>query len=140
MDFSSKATWALFCFSFQMIHSWCFRCTLQILFAISTPDVYKSQNSETYVVFGEANIVDLNSQPQSQTAQQFRMPDLSGVTLKSHESHSETVVDEDVDDTGVEPRAIDIVMAQAGVSWAKAVVALKAYNGDIVEAIMDLTA
>lgn len=136
MDLSSKETWELFCFSFQMIHSWCFRCTLQILFVISTPDVYKSQNSETYVVFGEANIVDLNSQLQSQTAQQFGMPDLSGVTLKSHESYSETVVD----DTGVEPRAIDIVMAQAGVSRAKAVVALKAHNGDIVEAIMDLTA
>lgn len=28
----------------------------QILFVIATPDVYKSQNSDTYIVFGEAKV------------------------------------------------------------------------------------
>ncbi|RRT73918.1 hypothetical protein B296_00010973 [Ensete ventricosum] len=110
------------------------------LFVISKPDVYKIQNTETYVVFGVADLKEVNSQPQSQTAQQLRMLDLSGATPKSHEPESETEDDEDVDDTGLEPRAIDMVMAQAGVSRAKAVVALRAYDGDVVGAIMDLTA
>ena len=44
-----------------------------------------------------------------------------------------------VDDTGVEPKDIELVMTQAGVSRGKAVNALKAAGGDIVSAIMELT-
>merc|ERR1712230_171786 len=33
-----------------------------ILFVISQPDVYKSPNSNTWIIFGEAKIEDLNSQ------------------------------------------------------------------------------
>lgn len=47
--------------------------------------------------------------------------------------------DEEVDETGVEPRDIDLVMTQAGVSRSKAVKALKTHSGDIVSAIMELT-
>lgn len=115
---------------------------LQILFVISKPDVFKSPNSETYVIFGEAKIEDLSSQLQSQAAQQFRMTDLSNPMPKLDES-AVAMADEDeeeVDDTGVEPRDIELVMTQAGVSKVKAVKALKARNGDIVGAIMDLTA
>ncbi|KAJ8497367.1 hypothetical protein OPV22_007919 [Ensete ventricosum] len=116
--------------------------TKNILFVISKPDVFKSPNSETYVIFGEAKIEDLSSQLQSQAAQQFRMPDLSNAMAKPDESAA-AVVDEDeedVDETGVEPRDIELVMTQAGVSKGKAVKALRAHNGDIVGAIMDLTA
>ena len=28
----------------------------QVLFVIATPDVYKSQNSDCYIVFGEAKV------------------------------------------------------------------------------------
>merc|ERR1719254_58557 len=42
-----------------------------ILFVISTPDVHKSPNSDTYVVFGEAKIEDLSAQAQASAAQQF---------------------------------------------------------------------
>jgi len=34
----------------------------QILFVVSNPDVFKSPNSDTYVIFGEAKIEDLNAQ------------------------------------------------------------------------------
>lgn len=47
--------------------------------------------------------------------------------------------EEEIDETGVEPRDIDLVMTQAGVSRSKAVKALKSSNGDIVSAIMELT-
>jgi len=47
--------------------------------------------------------------------------------------------DGEVDETGVEPKDIELVMTQAGVSRSKAVHALKAADGDIVSAIMELT-
>ncbi|CAH2053906.1 unnamed protein product [Thlaspi arvense] len=111
-----------------------------ILFVISKPDVFKSPASDTYVIFGEAKIEDLSSQIQSQAAEQFKAPDLSSVISKG-ESSSAAVVqdDEEVDEEGVEPKDIELVMTQAGVSRPKAVKALKAADGDIVSAIMELT-
>lgn len=47
--------------------------SLQILFVINAPDVFKSPASDTYVIFGEAKIEDLSAMAQSQAAQQFRM-------------------------------------------------------------------
>ncbi|KAL0413402.1 UNVERIFIED_CONTAM: Nascent polypeptide-associated complex subunit alpha-like protein 1 [Sesamum radiatum] len=109
-----------------------------ILFVISKPDVFKSPTSDTYVIFGEAKIEDLSSQLQTQAAEQFKAPDLSNVIQKPEPS---TIAqdDEEVDETGVEPKDIELVMTQAGVSRSKAVKALKAADGDIVSAIMELT-
>ena len=47
--------------------------------------------------------------------------------------------DGDVDESGVEAKDIDLVVSQANVSRAKAVKALRANDGDIVNAIMELT-
>ncbi|KAB2001030.1 hypothetical protein ERO13_D12G246700v2 [Gossypium hirsutum] len=117
--------------------------TKNVLFFISKPDVFKSPNSETYVIFGEAKIEDLSSQLQTQAAQQFRMPDIGSLAAKPDTSTAAAAPadeeEEEVDETGVEPRDIDLVMTQAGVSRAKAVKALKSNNGDIVSAIMELT-
>ncbi|XVF12773.1 hypothetical protein REPUB_Repub08aG0148400 [Reevesia pubescens] len=118
--------------------------TKNVLFFISKPDVFKSPNSETYVIFGEAKIEDLSSQLQTQAAQQFRMPDMGSAMAKSDTSTAAAGApadeeEEEIDETGVEPRDIDLVMTQAGVSRSKAVKALKAHSGDIVSAIMELT-
>ncbi|CAN1228291.1 Nascent polypeptide-associated complex subunit alpha-like protein 2, partial [Linum grandiflorum] len=110
---------------------------LQILFFISKPDVFKSPNSDTYIIFGEAKIEDLSSQLQTQAAQQFRMPDMSSLLPKSDPSADDE--DEEIDETGIEARDIDLVMTQAGVTRGKAVKALKTHSGDIVSAIMELT-
>ncbi|KAG9136634.1 hypothetical protein Leryth_004427 [Lithospermum erythrorhizon] len=109
-----------------------------ILFVISKPDVFKSPTTDTYVIFGEAKIEDLSSQLQSQAAQQFKAPNLSNVISKTEPS-AEAQDEEEVDETGVEPKDIELVMTQAGVSRAKACKALKAADGDIVSAIMELT-
>ncbi|KHG05497.1 Nascent polypeptide-associated complex subunit alpha-like protein [Gossypium arboreum] len=110
-----------------------------ILFVISNPDVFKSPASDTYIVFGEAKIEDLSSQLQTQAAEQFKAPDLSHV-ISQPEPSTVAQDDEEVDETGVEPKDIELVMTQAGVSRSKAVKALKAADGDIVSAIMELTA
>ncbi|KAL3690564.1 hypothetical protein R1sor_016873 [Riccia sorocarpa] len=113
-----------------------------ILFVISKPDVFKSPASETHIIFGEAKIEDLSSQLQSQAAEQFKVtPDLSQVESKAEPSAALEAEEEEVDETGIEPKDIELVMTQAGVSRARAVAALKATvpPGDIVSAIMELT-
>jgi nascent polypeptide-associated complex subunit alpha len=111
---------------------------VQILFVISKPDVFKSPTSDTYIIFGEAKIEDLSSQLQTQAAEQFKAPNLSNVGAKP-ESSGIAPEDEDVDETGVDPKDIELVVTQAGVPRSRAVKALKAANGDIVAAIMELT-
>lgn len=95
------------------------------------------------MIFGEAKIEDLSSQLQAQAAQQFRMQDLSKVMAKQDAAAAAAAPadeEEEVDEAGIEPRDIDLVMTQASVTRAKAVKALKAHDGDIVSAIMELTA
>jgi len=80
---------------------------------------------------------------QTQAAQQFRMPDVGSVLAKQDQDAAAAAAqpeeEEEVDETGVEPHDIDLVMTQAGVSRSKAVKALKTHDGDIVGAIMELT-
>ncbi|CAN1228285.1 Nascent polypeptide-associated complex subunit alpha-like protein 2 [Linum grandiflorum] len=111
--------------------------TKNILFFISKPDVFKSPNSDTYIIFGEAKIEDLSSQLQTQAAQQFRMPKSDPSAAASAAQADDE--DEEIDETGIEARDIDLVMTQAGVTRGKAVKALKTHSGDIVSAIMELT-
>ncbi|KAL2527553.1 Nascent polypeptide-associated complex subunit alpha-like protein 2 [Abeliophyllum distichum] len=78
--------------------------TKNILFFISKPDVFKSPNSDTYVIFGEAKIEDLSSQLQTQAAQQFRMPDMGSVMAKPDASASaaSAQVDEEEEEEDVD--------------------------------------
>ncbi|KAF2547797.1 hypothetical protein F2Q70_00023558 [Brassica cretica] len=113
-----------------------------IMFVISKPDVFKSPASDTYVIFGEAKIEDLSSQIQSQAAEQFKAPDLSNVVSQGESSSSAAMIqddDEEIDEDGVDAKDVELVMTQAGVTRPKAVKALKAADGDIVTAIMELT-
>ncbi|CAH8359882.1 unnamed protein product [Eruca vesicaria subsp. sativa] len=115
-----------------------------IMFVISKPDVFKSPASDTYVIFGEAKIEDLSSQLQSQAAEQFKAPDLSNVVSQGESSSSAAAAvvqddDEEIDEDGVDSKDVELVMTQAGVTRPRAVKALKAADGDIVSAIMELT-
>lgn len=119
------------------------RKSKNILFVINKPDVFKSPASDTFIVFGEAKIEDLSQQAQMQAAEKFKAPEVSmnpavdtatAATVEAEESE-----DEEVDETGVESKDIDLVMQQANVSRAKAVKALKNNTNDIVNAIMELT-
>lgn len=120
-----------------------------VIFAIASPDVYKSATSDTYVVFGEAKVEDMNAAQQQMMQAASAMPAVTeeklmeGVNAASAAAKKAPATSDDdgeaVDETGVEPKDIELVMTQAGVSRAKAVKALKAADNDIVNAIMDLT-
>lgn len=99
--------------------------------------MFKSPASDTHIVFGEAKIEDLSAQAQSAAAEHFKAPEMGGSASRSAANEEEDAGP--VDESGVEPKDIELVVTQAGVSRSKAVAALKSNNGDIVSAIMELT-
>ncbi|KAH7075880.1 NAC domain-containing protein [Paraphoma chrysanthemicola] len=131
-----------------------------ILFVINQPDVYKSPSSNTWIIFGEAKIEDLNSQAQASAAQQLAQAEQASHDHSGHdhdhdhdhdhkgkgkavedkkEEEEEEDDDEEVDDSGLEAKDIELVMQQASVSRKKAVKALKENDNDIVNSIMALS-
>lgn len=120
------------------------RKSKNILFVINNPDVYKNPHSDTYIIFGEAKIEDLSQQAQVAAAEKFKAPEASPAAGDS--AGTATVVapiaeedEEEVDETGVDERDIELVMSQANVARSKAIRALKNNSNDIVNAIMELT-
>ncbi|CCM02395.1 uncharacterized protein FIBRA_04493 [Fibroporia radiculosa] len=119
-----------------------------VLFVIASPDVYKSPNSDCYIVFGEAKIEDMNSQAQLSAAQQLATGAPTGVpSLETSGAGGDQEDDDDipeleaveegpVDETGVDPKDIELVIQQVGCSRAKAVRVLKESGGDLINAIM----
>ncbi|CCC07753.1 hypothetical protein SMACR_01320 [Sordaria macrospora] len=119
-----------------------------ILFVINNPEVYKSPNSNTYIVFGEAKIEDLNASAQAAAAQQLASQsaehDHAGHSHE-HEEEGKAKEEEEEDDgeevdaEGIEDKDIELVMTQANVSRKKAIKALKENDNDIVNSIMALS-
>ncbi|KAF2422083.1 nascent polypeptide-associated complex, alpha subunit [Tothia fuscella] len=127
-----------------------------ILFVINNPDVYKSPSSNTWIIFGEAKIEDLNSQAQANAAQQIvQQGDVDehaghnhgpgghgkGKAIEADDKKDDEDEDdgEEVDEEGLEGKDIELVMQQASVSRKKAVKALKENDNDIVNSIMALS-
>ncbi|KAI8597255.1 NAC domain-containing protein [Dissophora ornata] len=111
----------------------------QPLLAIAQPDVYRSLNSDTYIVFGEGQAETFDLQSQMAAAQDVLKDAGESTAADEAAKEDEEEDEEDVDETGVEANDIELVVAQANVSRSKAVKALKANNNDIVNAIMELT-
>jgi nascent polypeptide-associated complex subunit alpha len=106
-------------------------------------------------IFGEAKIEDLNSQAQASAAQQLAAQSANehaghdhaaegdkGKAIEGDEAKAPAEEEDDgeeVDDSGLEQKDIELVMAQANVSKKKAVKALKENDNDIVNSIMALS-
>ncbi|KAH8292575.1 hypothetical protein KR018_003104 [Drosophila ironensis] len=119
------------------------RKSKNILFVINNPDVYKNPHSDTYIVFGEAKIEDLSQQAQVAAAEKFKAPEAAGATDSVGATTSVAPIaeedEEEVDETGVDEKDIELVITQANTTRAKAIKALKNNSNDIVNAIMELT-
>lgn len=133
-----------------------------LIHAIETPEVYKSP-SGTYIVFGEAKVEDLNQRYAEQAAaaaaagehdhdhehdhehdhdHEDKSPesitaDLEKASLNATPAEEED--DEEVDATGLVENDIQIIIEQTKAPRSKVVKALRKHDGDIVNAIMDLT-
>ena len=122
------------------------------VFTIAAPDVFEKNGS--YVVFGEARQGGGGSgntqAQQAQAIQQLAALAKSdgGIEMSAGETAAagnesvkiEEVDDAAVDESGLSAKDIDLVLTQAGCSRCKAVQALKDNDGDLVNAIMSLTA
>ena len=123
----------------------------QVLFVITKPDVYKSPNADTYVIFGEAKTEDSGSKMAAAAAQAAQIqqaaaaaaaaqtPSAASLTTVSEEGGDDDAAAAGGDEEGVEAKDIELVMSQAGCTRAKAVKALKENDLDLVNAIMSLT-
>lgn len=110
-----------------------------ILIVFSYPDVFKTPNSETYVVFGEAKVEDLAAKSAALAAQQAKAAAASASVPETVPEPVASSSTEEVDETGIDAKDIDLVVNQAGCSRAAAVTALRKNNSDIVNSIMELT-
>lgn len=125
------------------------RKSKNLLFVINKPDVYKNPASDTYIIFGEAKIEDLSQQAQVAAAEKFKntdpsinntvSADIKGSTAVGASAQLEPDDDEEVDDSGLEEKDIELVKTQASVGRNRAIKALRNNNNDIVNAIMELT-
>ena len=136
------------------------RKSKNVLFVIQHPEVYRSVGPDgqcTFVVFGEARVEDLTHNAAQAAAERLKggaagagaagaglptpgPPPAPGAaasapsdTAAKKEPEEETGP---VDETGLEPKDIELVMTQANVSRPKAVRALRENNSDLVNAIM----
>ncbi|KAI0703641.1 nascent polypeptide-associated complex subunit alpha [Cytidiella melzeri] len=116
-----------------------------VLFVISTPEVYKSPNSDCYIVFGEAKVEDMNSGgplgasqlASSNAGAGIQNIESSGVANDDEIPELEEAEDDGpVDESGVDAKDIELVIQQVGCSRARAVKALKDSGGDLINAIM----
>ncbi|KAK0545174.1 GAL4 enhancer protein [Tilletia horrida] len=129
------------------------------LVVVQNPEVYKSAYSDVYIVFGEAKNEDIGLQAaqaaaaQQQQQQQAEIQQrilhgadsglaasLNAAASGKEKADGEAAEEEDdsepIDETGVDAKDIELVMAQVGCSRRKAVKALKDHNGELIDAIM----
>ncbi|CAM41552.1 nascent polypeptide associated complex subunit-like protein, copy 1 [Leishmania braziliensis MHOM/BR/75/M2904] len=111
-------------------------------FAMVQPEVYRFPGTNTFVIFGEAQLEDTSALAQEAAARAA----VSGAAAASSDATTSVSAaeedDDDDDDVGagdLDEKEINVVMSQANVSRKKAIKALKNNNGDIVNTIMELT-
>lgn len=106
-----------------------------LIFVIDDPEVLNLDNS--YAIFGELKLEDLNKQMQMEQAKKFaaKAPatKATGASVKE-ESDGEALPAGDLTESN-----ITMVMDHANVSRNKAIRALKGTNDDMVQAVMALT-
>lgn len=85
------------------------------------PDVYKSPASDTYVIFGEAKIEDINQQAQAAAASQFSAEDAAKIVQQAGAgaaaatpaaAEAEEEAGEAVDESGLDPDEINTIISQ----------------------------
>jgi nascent polypeptide-associated complex subunit alpha len=115
------------------------------VYSISQPKIFKSNKSDTYIVFGELTFESEDSVKSSyvccEQTSTFNMS--TGEEDKSivdaEESQEATTEEEIPDASDIEEEDIDIIIRQSHLSRAKAIEVLRNNENDIINAIMDLT-
>ena len=107
-----------------------------LIFVIDDPEVLNLDNS--YAIFGELKLEDLNRQMQMEQAKKFAQqaaPAKTAAKVAKPEAVNEAPLPED----GLTPNHITMVMDHAQCSRNKAIRVLRETNDDMVQAVMKLT-
>jgi nascent polypeptide-associated complex subunit alpha len=106
-----------------------------LIFVIDDPEVLNLDNS--YAIFGELKLEDLNRQMQMEQAKKFaqQVPQAKAPVKADAAEDNE----EPLDETGLTPNHITMVMDHAQCSRNKAIRVLRETNDDMVQAVMKLT-
>lgn len=112
-----------------------------LAFAMVQPEVYRFPGTNTFVIFGEAQLEDMSALAQEAAARAAvsGAADASEDAAAAAPAAKEEDDGEEVDAGDLDEKEINVVMSQANVSRNKAIKALKNNNGDIVNTIMELT-
>ena len=109
---------------------------------INHPEVFSSpQNPNSFIIFGEITFEDHEKKLTQDTIEQLKKEGekLRTVTEKKEEPKVEVVPEgEDLNEEGLEKEAIETVMNEGKCSRAAAIKALRAHNGDPVEALLEV--
>merc|ERR1712153_260012 len=108
-----------------------------LIFVIDDPEVLNLENS--YAIFGELKLEDLNRQMQMEQAKKFAQ---AAPTTKPVEAATANDDDdgEPLSEEGLTPDHIKMVMEHGGCSRNKAIKVLRECNDDTVQAVMKLNA
>ena len=107
-----------------------------LIFVIDNPSVLNLDNS--YAIFGELKLEDLNRQMQMEQAKKFAQQ--AQLANKAAKEKSEPVDDSvPLPEDGLTANHIDMVMQHANCSRNTAIKALRETNDDMVQAVMKLT-
>ena len=109
---------------------------------VKDPEVFTSpQNSNTFIIFGELTFDDPDKKMSQEAIEQMKKEGekLKTVTEKPAEQKVEVVSEEgEVSEEGLDQEAIETVMNEGNCTRQQAVKALKAHNGDPVEALLEI--
>jgi nascent polypeptide-associated complex subunit alpha len=115
-----------------------------LVFAINDPEVLKSATNEnSYVVFGELKLEDSNLASKEKEAEKFK--EAAAAAPKADDAVKADKKDEPEDDgealneEGLTPSHIDMVMSHSNCTRNQAIKALRKTNDDMVNAVMELT-
>ena len=109
---------------------------------VKDPEVFcSSQNQNSFIIFGELTFEDHERKLAQETIAQLKKEGekLKTVTEKKEEPKVEVVQEgEELSEEGLEKEAIETVMNEGKCSRQAAIKALRAHNGDPVEALLDV--
>ena len=109
---------------------------------VKDPEVYTSpQNQNSFIIFGEVTFDDHEKKLTQDAIAQLKKEGekLKTVTEKKEEPKVEVVPEgEELSEEGLEKEAIETVMNEGKCSRQAAIKALRAHNGDPVEALLEV--
>merc|ERR1719327_2562579 len=109
-----------------------------LIFVIDDPEVLNLDNS--YAIFGELKLEDLNRQMQMEQAKKFAQAQPTAKPAEIAGAKDDDDDGEPLSEEGLTPDHIKMVMEHGGCSRNKAIKVLRECNDDTVQAVMKLNA